>query len=79
MDNKIHWNELREATRSDLEQDGTRICKSSHVMNSHTTQGEYQDGVAQGSEEDSKLKYPSLLCSSSLNLGDEIHLKGVEL
>ena len=44
-------------------------------MNSHTTQDEYQDGVAQGSEEDLKLKYPSLLCSSS-NLGDEIHLKG---
>ena len=48
-------------------------------MNYHTTQGEYQDGVAQGSEEDPKLKYPSLLCSSSPNLGDEIHLKGVEL
>jgi len=45
-------------------------------MSSHTTQGEYQDGVAQGSEEDPKLKYPSLLCSSSPNLGDEIHLKG---
>ena len=47
-------------------------------MNSHTTQGEYQYGVAQGSEEDLKLKYPSHLCSS-LNLGDEINLKGVEL
>jgi len=45
-------------------------------MNYHTTQGEYQDGVAQGSEEDPKLKYPSLLCSSSPNLRDEIHLKG---
>ena len=44
-------------------------------MNYHTTQGEYQDGVAQGSEEDLKLKYPCLLCSSP-NLGDEIHLKG---
>ena len=44
-------------------------------MSSHTTQGEYQDGVAQGSEEDPKLKYPSLLFSSS-NLGDEIHRKG---
>ena len=48
-------------------------------MNYHTTHGEYQDGVAQGNEEDPKLKYPSLLCSSSSNLGDEIHLKGVEL
>ena len=48
-------------------------------MSSHTTQGEYQDGVAQGSEEDLKLKYPSLLCHSSPNLGDEIHHKGVEL
>ena len=45
-------------------------------MSSHATQGKYQDGVAQGSEEDLKLKYPSLLCSSSPNLGDEIHLKG---
>ena len=45
-------------------------------MNYHTTQGEYQDGVAQGSEENIKLKSPSLLCSSSPNLGDEIHLKG---
>ena len=45
-------------------------------MNYHTTQGEYQDGDALGSEEDPKLKYPSLLCSSSPNLGDEIHLKG---
>ena len=45
-------------------------------MNSHTTQGEYQDGVAQRSKEDLKFKYPSLLCSSSPNLGDEIHLKG---
>ena len=45
-------------------------------MSSHTTQGEYQDGVAQGSEEDIKLKYPSLLCSSSPNLGDGIHFKG---
>ena len=44
-------------------------------MNSYTTQGEYQDGLAQGREEDLKLKYPSLLCSSSPNLGDEIHLK----
>ena len=49
------------------------------MMNYHTTQGEYQDGVAQRSEEDPKLKYPSLLCPSSLNLGDEIHLRGVEL
>ena len=48
------------------------------MKSSHTTQGEHQDGVAQGSEEDLKLKYPSL-CSSSPNLGDEIHLKGVEL
>ena len=45
-------------------------------MNSHTTQGEYQEGVAQGSEEDLKLKYPSLLCFSSMNLEDEIHHKG---
>ena len=45
-------------------------------MSSHTTQSEYQDDVAQGREEDLKLKYPSLLCSSSPNLGDEIHLKG---
>ena len=45
-------------------------------MNSHTTQGEYQDDIAQGSEEDLKLKYPSLLCSSSPNLEDKIHLKG---
>ena len=45
-------------------------------MNYHTTQSEYQDGVAQGSEEDPKLKHPSLLCSSSPNIGDEIHLKG---
>ena len=45
-------------------------------MNYHTTQGEYQDGVAQESEEDLKLKYPFLLCSSFPNLGDEIHLKG---
>ena len=45
-------------------------------MSSDATQGKYQDGVAQGSEEDLKLKYPSLLCSSSPNLGDEIHLKG---
>ena len=45
-------------------------------MSSDATQGKYQDGVAQESEEDLKLKYPSLLCSSSPNLGDEIHLKG---
>ena len=45
-------------------------------MNYHTTQGEYQDGVAQESEEDLKLKYPSLPFSSSPNLEDEIHLKG---
>ena len=45
-------------------------------MDYHTTQGEYQDGVAQGREEDLKLKYSFLLCSSSPNLGDEIHLKG---
>jgi len=44
-------------------------------MSSRTTQGEYQDGVAQGSEEDLKLKYPSLLHSSP-NLRDKIHLKG---
>ena len=44
-------------------------------MNYHTTQGEYQDGVAQGSEEDIKLKYPSLLYFSSPNLRDETHLK----
>ena len=48
-------------------------------MNSHTIQSEYQDGAARGSEEDLKLKYPSLLCSSSPNIEDEIHLKGVEL
>ena len=48
-------------------------------MNYHTTQSEYQDDVAQGSEQDLKLKYPSLPCSSSPNLGDKIHLKGVEL
>jgi len=41
-------------------------------MSSHTTQGEYQDGVAQGSEEDLKLKY----LSSSPNLEDEIILRG---
>ena len=45
-------------------------------MSSHTTQGDYQNGVAQGSQEDLKLKYPSLLCSSFPNLEDEIHLKG---
>ena len=45
-------------------------------MNYHTTQGEYQDVIAQRSEEDPKLKYPPLLCPSSPNLGDEIHLKG---
>ena len=45
-------------------------------MNYHTTQGEYQEGVAQRSEEDPKLKYPPLLCPSSPNLEDEIHLKG---
>ena len=55
MDNKIHWNKLGEATRPDLELGGIRICKSGHMMSSHTTQGEYQDGVAQGSEEDLKL------------------------
>ena len=45
-------------------------------MSSRTTQSEYQDDVAQGSEEDLKLQYPSLLCSSFPNLEDEIHLKG---
>ena len=56
-----------------MEQESARVAM---WMNSHTTHGEYQDGVAQGSEEDIKLKYPSLLCSSSPNLGDGIHLKG---
>ena len=48
-------------------------------MNCHTTQGEYQDGVAQESKEESKDRVFPSLSHRLPNLEDEIHLKGVEL